>query len=625
MTPKRSSSFPRLYRPQTAEDLLTEAILGKLMLGFTAALKMSTAMEDRSGKRYNTFGDPAQHYCDFCKRFRLELGLDEKCKDWDAKVAKELLDESGKYADAKLKYREPFVCHAGMWDIAEVIHLEGRPFAVLHGGQIRPDYPGWQEYMRSRLEVLLPGQEQVVQSLVSLVEEMPSEKNPKDRHETFRAFAKEVEVLLGRLYQQRLAASEESFLKAVVEALTENPVVDWAKWWTNLDMVMEEIAVNCGLSRALLLLSSSEKSLFELQVKASSKPSTSFPTTFNVGPYWQAIRYQPPMLVTGQRWAKDLRKTVGLQPDEPCALVAFQSRAEAPDTESPGLLLCAGPEVQTPSVLPFLEKLAGEISRRITAISNSFQLKEVIEKASLSAAYSAHDVKFPLHAAFGLAERIAFGMRRAKVKDVELLGQTDQLLESLEEAKTKTKLLEQLPIRDLVVECLLEAQDIIPLLDRTIKLARGLRPEKMVAVNWVERPAAPVFVEIDEAYLSTAFHAIFENAVKYSFKDKEVRVSAKVEGEWLQIRISDYGVGIPPNMQLRLFEFGERAKVEETHNQDDRSGGGRGLAIAKRIILAHHGDLWLNSRATVEDASDDEIALRHEVVACLKLPFSKQQ
>jgi signal transduction histidine kinase/ligand-binding sensor protein len=624
MSTTPSLRFPRLYKPETAEELLTRPILGKLMLGFAAALRMAVAMQDRRGNRYELFGHPEEHFCPFCRKIRLDYRLEEKCKQWDSQVANGLLEDcADKRAEATRRYGEPFLCHAGMVDFAEPILLEGRLFALLHGGQVRPDYSGWKEEMRRRLTSLFPQQEQVVQLLVGLAEQMPPETDLKGRHNTFRAFAREVEDLLGQVYQQRRAASEESLLKAVLEALTEKPVAAWRTLWDSLGQIMAGITMACDASRMILLLSSPGRPTFELEEKARSTPGPGSPICLNIGPYWQAIRHRP-VLLTEQSWARQLRETVGLGAEEPCALATFQCKAEAPDTQSPGVLLCVGPEVSTPSVLAFLARLADEIGRCITAVSNSFQVKDVLEKSSAAAAYGVHDVKFPLHAAFGLAERICYGMKRANVQDAELLAQARQLVSSLDEAKKKTKPMEKLPLRDLVVECLLQRQDVLLLVDRTIELARNLRPNKNVGVSWVERPASAVFINADEPYLSTALHAIFENAVKYSFADKQVRVSMKLEGDWFVLRISDYGVGIPPETELRLFEFAVRAQVEETHKRDDRSGAGRGLAIAKRIIQAHHGDLWLTSTPTKGSSSPDDY-LHHEVSAYIKLPLSRQR
>jgi two-component system sensor histidine kinase BaeS len=61
----------------------------------------------------------------------------------------------------------------------------------------------------------------------------------------------------------------------------------------------------------------------------------------------------------------------------------------------------------------------------------------------------------------------------------------------------------------------------------------------------------------------------------------------------VEVRISDTGDGISPDDLPHIFDQffrGEKSRNRET------GGAGLGLAIAKRIIEAHHGRIWANSR-----------------------------
>jgi signal transduction histidine kinase len=56
------------------------------------------------------------------------------------------------------------------------------------------------------------------------------------------------------------------------------------------------------------------------------------------------------------------------------------------------------------------------------------------------------------------------------------------------------------------------------------------------------------------------------------------------------IEVSDEGIGIPPEDQDSIFEDFFRAR-----NVGDVSGAGLGLSIAKKIVDAHQGRIWLES------------------------------
>jgi len=617
--------FPRLYNPETVAELLTEKILGKLMLGFTAALYMPVALGDRTN-RYDLFGNPKDHFCEFCRTIRSEkFGLDDKCKEWDKKVADILLGEKPEEYPGQLKkFEKLFLCHAKMIDVAELIHLAGRRFAVLHGGQVKPTDSNWRKEMKNRLKELLPNRaEDEIDELLSLVENMPQDSKLLQRDKAFREFARELETVLELSYQQRRAATEESILKAVLESLTYEAIADWQTWWSQLDQVLTKLCVACKLSRIAFLVGKSSKSPFEVGLKsASSQREIWGGAEVKVGSYWEVIRHKP-MLVETQTWSKAFRDCLSISSDEPCALTTFTCRVGTPASSMPGVVVWIGAEVKTQGMLEFLGKLTTEISRNVTMVCNKLELYDVREKSSAAAAYGAHDVIFPLHAAFQLAERNRRALTRLKIQDPEMITDADELNAALREAGRKAEPIEKLPLRDLNIQCVFQSIDVIPVIDRTISLAQRVGEDRGISVKWVKRPTEPVIINADEAYLSTAFHTIFDNAVKYSFDQKEVRVFGTIEESQFVLRVSNFGVGIPPEEEFSLFEFGERAEIEDDYRGKTRRGAGLGLAISYRIIKAHGGDIYLRSVPS-EDRMPKNDYLSYEVSAYIHLPLHRK-
>jgi len=232
-------------------------------------------------------------------------------------------------------------------------------------------------------------------------------------------------------------------------------------------------------------------------------------------------------------------------------------------------------------------------------------------------------VKLPLHAAFSLAESIERDLKRLGVGDPDVVRKASELVGALQQARTKAEPFERTTIREMKIQCELARADVMPLVERSAALATNIEAARGITVTWVDRAQGPVMLAIDELMLCTAFDAIFENAVKYSFERCDVRVSALRGAKWFLLTVSNLGVGIPPKRALDIFEFGERAKVEEEFRGRQRGGSGLGLPIAQRILRAHGGDINVESKPSGGQNRGQSRSLPHHVVARVRLPIPK--
>ncbi|MEX2446056.1 MAG: sensor histidine kinase [Dehalococcoidia bacterium] len=121
--------------------------------------------------------------------------------------------------------------------------------------------------------------------------------------------------------------------------------------------------------------------------------------------------------------------------------------------------------------------------------------------------------------------------------------------------------------------------------------------------------------EWDGPRLERAFGNLLNNAIKYSPDGGEVRVEASVEqsedGDWAVVRVSDQGMGIPPDALDRIFDRFYRA----TNAIEGFAGTGLGLSGVQHIVDAHGGTVQVESAVGEGTAFTIRIPYRRSAVA----------
>ncbi|HMO40779.1 MAG TPA: ATP-binding protein [Saprospiraceae bacterium] len=104
--------------------------------------------------------------------------------------------------------------------------------------------------------------------------------------------------------------------------------------------------------------------------------------------------------------------------------------------------------------------------------------------------------------------------------------------------------------------------------------------------------ALPQVVFANRTRLRQLFQNLLTNAIKFHRPELPPEVfinSIEHEDEWL-FEIKDNGLGIPLEMQERIFQL-----FKKIHYHREHYGTGIGLALCKRIVAQHHGEIWVES------------------------------
>ena len=201
-----------------------------------------------------------------------------------------------------------------------------------------------------------------------------------------------------------------------------------------------------------------------------------------------------------------------------------------------------------------------------------------------------HELRTPLNSIIGLARLLAEptaeggGLDPERLYQVELIKNSGSVLlalvnDLLDVAKAESG---QLHIDPAIV-------NLRAVFGRLRGLARPMAEGKPVDVI-VSDDGAPDRVLTDEVALTGILRNLLSNGIKYTDRG-EVRLSARVAGDMVQISVSDTGIGIAAGLQRQVFE--EFYQVPGVR----RGGTGLGLPYARRLARILGGDLELTSEA----------------------------
>lgn len=145
-------------------------------------------------------------------------------------------------------------------------------------------------------------------------------------------------------------------------------------------------------------------------------------------------------------------------------------------------------------------------------------------------------------------------------------------------------------------------------------VVRDIQPEFDSASMQLEVGEFPdCELHCDPNWIRQVLLSLLRNAIRHARDGKALSLSGQLDGESVQIQITDNGSGIPEGAQTRIFERFIQGGAANSQ------GFGVGLALAKWVVEAHEGSISITSPVPHDCALGENAGTN----VCIRLPLAK--
>ena len=233
------------------------------------------------------------------------------------------------------------------------------------------------------------------------------------------------------------------------------------------------------------------------------------------------------------------------------------------------------------------------------------EAKETAERANRAKSdflsSMSHELRTPMNAILGFGQLLEIDNAlsdKQKESVQEILRAGDHLLELINEVLDLSK------IESGQVELSLEAVELRELTKECLSLVTTLADKHDIHIN--HAGLENITVRADRTRLKQALLNLLSNAIKYNRKGGSVKLEVQPkDAEWLRIRVTDTGPGIPSDRLAELFQPFNRLDAEDSKIE----GTGIGLSITRRIVEMMGGTLAVESEVGVGSSFSIELPL----------------
>jgi signal transduction histidine kinase len=201
-----------------------------------------------------------------------------------------------------------------------------------------------------------------------------------------------------------------------------------------------------------------------------------------------------------------------------------------------------------------------------------------------------HDIKNPLiNLVYGneiiLEHLDVYDKDKIRHFTEEMLASSKHLLELLKELLTWAK------FQRGKMEFAPKSLELKYVISSDVELLAKVADQKGISLK--NRVADDVMAIIDYHMIRTVGRNLINNAIKFTAPGGEVVISANDSGRFVEVSVSDTGVGMTPEKMARLFKIAEEGI--STKGTSGEKGTGLGLILCKEFVEKHGGKIWVES------------------------------
>jgi|JI8StandDraft_1071087.scaffolds.fasta_scaffold08084_4 two-component system sensor histidine kinase/response regulator len=217
------------------------------------------------------------------------------------------------------------------------------------------------------------------------------------------------------------------------------------------------------------------------------------------------------------------------------------------------------------------------------------QLKELNATKDKFFSIIAHDLKNPFNTLLGFSKLLFENAPNYTTDQIQQYAQimnhtakqSYALLENLMQwAKSQTEKIKISPRNSSMNE----------LLSITIPIVNGSALKKNITIE--NNISTEDLVYADNSLTTTILRNILTNAIKFTHTNGKIIVSTQRKDDFLEVSITDTGVGIEPMNMDKLFRIDSKVT---SHGTDNEEGTGLGLILCKEFVEKQGGTIWANS------------------------------
>ncbi|MEK0224159.1 HAMP domain-containing sensor histidine kinase [Bacillus proteolyticus] len=232
-----------------------------------------------------------------------------------------------------------------------------------------------------------------------------------------------------------------------------------------------------------------------------------------------------------------------------------------------------------------LTQLAQNINYMSKELENTFEQERRLERTKNELITNvSHDLRTPLTSIIGYIDLLKRGQYNSKTQLQEYLETT--YLKSQRLKYLIDELFEYTRLSGIDAKLNLNEVDLSGLLEQIVgEYIPIFEKESLIVQRSITEETIPIFIDVEK--MVRVYENLFMNAIKYSIKPSELSVCLERIDNKAILKVSNKVEKPPvsdPNKLFERFFRGDKAR------KDDQ-GNGLGLAISKRIVELHHGNI----------------------------------